>query len=236
MRLRYDLHTHTVYSDGHGTPFENAAAAEERGLEAVALTDHGPASPEGLTDRSFRRLRSEAKEAERQLSVKVYVGIESNIVSPTGEIDATPAMLEQADLVLGAVHHPHLLAPNPVGTEEVRRVIIQSTLRCIERGEVHIIAHPVWILEELGHRITAREAEELAHAAADHNVGLELNARHLPRDFTLYQIAVRVGAPITFGSDAHAPEEVGRFKPLIRIARKLGVEPHETDPRELGIL
>ncbi len=236
MRLRYDLHTHTIYSDGLGTPFENAAAAEERGLEAVALTDHGPASPDGLSDRSFRRLVAEAREAERQLSVKVYAGVEANIVSPTGEIDATPGMLEQADLVLGAVHHPHLLVPSATPTEETRRAIVQATLRCIERGEVHIIAHPVWILEELNCRITAQEAEEIARAAADHNVGLELNARHLPRDFTLYQIAVRVGAPITFGSDAHAPEEVGRFKPLIKVARKLGVEPSETDPRELGIL
>ena len=103
-------------------------------------------------------------------------------------------------------------------------------------GILFIVGNAYTDNADLLNYITAREAEELAHAAADHNVGLELNARHLPRDFTLYQIAVRVGAPITFGSDAHAPEEVGRFKPLIRIARKLGVEPHETDPRELGIL
>jgi predicted metal-dependent phosphoesterase TrpH len=35
-----DLHTHSVYSDGTNTPEELIQLAEERGLSAIALTDH----------------------------------------------------------------------------------------------------------------------------------------------------------------------------------------------------
>lgn len=35
-----DLHTHSVYSDGTNTPAELIAIAAERGLQALALTDH----------------------------------------------------------------------------------------------------------------------------------------------------------------------------------------------------
>ena len=35
-----DLHTHSVYSDGTNTPGELLQMAEERGLKALALTDH----------------------------------------------------------------------------------------------------------------------------------------------------------------------------------------------------
>ncbi|MBQ7323518.1 MAG: PHP domain-containing protein, partial [Clostridia bacterium] len=35
-----DLHTHSVYSDGTLTPQELIKEAENRGLSAVALTDH----------------------------------------------------------------------------------------------------------------------------------------------------------------------------------------------------
>lgn len=35
-----DLHTHSVYSDGTNTPTELVAMADERGLSALALTDH----------------------------------------------------------------------------------------------------------------------------------------------------------------------------------------------------
>lgn len=35
-----DLHTHSVYSDGTNTPAELITLAEQRGLSAIALTDH----------------------------------------------------------------------------------------------------------------------------------------------------------------------------------------------------
>ncbi|MEN7973482.1 MAG: PHP domain-containing protein [Verrucomicrobiota bacterium] len=46
-----DLHTHSVYSDGTDTPAELVAKAEERGLSALALTDHDSVAgiPELLT-------------------------------------------------------------------------------------------------------------------------------------------------------------------------------------------
>ena len=41
MRLRVDLHVHTRYSDGNGTVDEVLRAARGRGLDAIAVTDHG---------------------------------------------------------------------------------------------------------------------------------------------------------------------------------------------------
>lgn len=38
--MGFDLHTHTVFSDGTTTPAENAALAADAGLQGVALTDH----------------------------------------------------------------------------------------------------------------------------------------------------------------------------------------------------
>ena len=48
MKLKIDLHSHTV-SSGHAysTLLENLRAAKEKGLEALAMTDHGPNMPGG---------------------------------------------------------------------------------------------------------------------------------------------------------------------------------------------
>ena len=48
MRLLADLHTHTVAS-GHAysTLTENVHVARSRGMELVAVTDHGPRVPQG---------------------------------------------------------------------------------------------------------------------------------------------------------------------------------------------
>jgi len=49
MRLLADLHTHTVAS-GHAysTVTELAWAAADKGLELIAVTDHGPTVPQGV--------------------------------------------------------------------------------------------------------------------------------------------------------------------------------------------
>ena len=40
--LTKDLHTHTLYSHGKGTPEENVLAAISCGLKTVAVSEHGP--------------------------------------------------------------------------------------------------------------------------------------------------------------------------------------------------
>lgn len=40
LRLKIDLHVHTVYSDGSGTVGEVLETAEEKGLDGLAITDH----------------------------------------------------------------------------------------------------------------------------------------------------------------------------------------------------
>lgn len=40
LRLRTDLHTHSVYSDGHYTPDELCRRAKNNGVELLSITDH----------------------------------------------------------------------------------------------------------------------------------------------------------------------------------------------------
>lgn len=38
--MRAELHTHTIYSDGHNTPLEVAKLVKENNIEVMAITDH----------------------------------------------------------------------------------------------------------------------------------------------------------------------------------------------------
>ena len=47
MKIIADLHTHTLVSNhAFNTITEMAAAAQKRGLFAMAVTDHGPSMPD----------------------------------------------------------------------------------------------------------------------------------------------------------------------------------------------
>ena len=69
-----DLHVHTTASDGQYTPYEIVSMAAEKGLSAIAVTDHDTVN--GL---------EEAKNAAEKLKIKFVPGVELNINWPTGE-------------------------------------------------------------------------------------------------------------------------------------------------------
>ena len=72
--------------------------------------------------------------------------------------------------------------------------------------------------------------EEFLNAAKKHHVAMELNTAGLRKDCKeiypsahILQLAHERLVPITFGSDAHAPEEVGMdFDRAIELARRIG--------------
>ena len=67
-----DLHTHSIFSDGTLTPTQLVKKAKEKGLAAIALTDHD--TVDGL---------EEAIEAGKKYGVEVICGIEFSVKSDT---------------------------------------------------------------------------------------------------------------------------------------------------------
>ena len=73
-RTGCDLHSHTQASDGMNTPSENVQMAAERGLAALAITDHDTVA--GV---------EEALQAGKRLNITVVPGVE--ISTMTGGTD-----------------------------------------------------------------------------------------------------------------------------------------------------
>ena len=104
MQIKFDTHTHTIASThAYSTVMEMAKAASERGLEAIAITDHAPALPDAPHDWHFHNLKNIPREI---FGVKILYGVEANILDLDGNIDMDPAILDKLDVVNASIHEP----------------------------------------------------------------------------------------------------------------------------------
>lgn len=216
MRLLADLHTHTVAS-GHAfsTVTELATAAAERGLELIAVTDHGPGLPGGPHPLYFHNLKSIPA---RIAGVRILRGIEANVASARGRLDLDDETLAQLDFVAIGFH------PGFDFNDRDPDKVTEALLGAMENPLVDMVTHA-------GSR--AVDPVAVAEAAARLGVMIELNNLTFragssrsgtgERERAVVAAAMAAGAPIAIDSDAHIHFDVGLRADAIAVARELGL-------------
>lgn len=133
MLIVADLHTHTVASThGFSTVKEMTEEAAARGLKALAITDHTPASTDGPHVWHFHNLH---KALPREyLGVRLIFGAESSIIDYDGNIDFPHKECTMLDWII-ASYHKDMLAP---GTPEQHT---NMYLKLAENPDVDVIGH-----------------------------------------------------------------------------------------------
>ncbi|HWR55861.1 MAG TPA: PHP domain-containing protein [Negativicutes bacterium] len=239
MKLFADYHTHTKYSHGTGTIRENVEAARAKGLEQVAISDHGPANPV-LGVGGPRVLLDIKQEADyydgRYDDIRVLTGVEANIVGSDGKLDIPRFILKQLDIVLAGLHRftwftdPRagmtMYLENPLGKLRMgalsRRLAAKARLHntkavveAVYRYDIDIITHP-------GLHMSI-DTYELARACAKRGTALEINASHGTSLTEFARAAASQGVSFAINSDAHHPRDVGRLEPGLAVAESLGL-------------
>lgn len=192
MMFPHDTHTHTVYSDGTGAIADNIAAAEERGLKLLAITDHSHYFEPRTINRYVREVRRWAEDSE----VRVRVGLEGNI---TGNgVDVPAFIAEKLDFVIASVHE-WLETPGEY-LELVKLALLDES--------VDVIGHFGANFPYIG--FPAREElQEVLELAEANGKAFEISSRYRVPDVEFIRECVRRGIKLTFASDAHSPRGVG---------------------------
>jgi DNA polymerase (family 10) len=212
--LRGDLHMHTRASDGHNTLREMADAAQARGLQYIAITEHSQrlTVARGLDAIRLTRQGGDIDRLNAKLSgITVLKGIEVDILED-GSLDLPDAALARLDIVVAAVHS-RLDLPR---AEQTRRL-----LKALDHPYVRILAHPT------GRLIGEREGSEfdmqaVIRKASEKGVALEINAHpdRLDLSDTVCQAAREAGALMAVDSDAHSPFDLDALPLGIGQARR----------------
>lgn len=228
-----DFHTHTVFSHGKGSIEDNVAAAHEKGLKAVAITDHG------LRHVVFGMKRKDVPEMQRQIDaaqekypdVRVLFGIEANIFSSDGDVDLKPEDVAHFDVIL-AGYHKAALPKNPAEvfrfyaspmihnkTGYPKRTIDRFTkayINAIKSGKVDVITH-------LNYGVKT-DVRQVAQAAKDYGVLLELNGKRVNLSDEEILTIADVGAKMIVNSDAHTSDRVGDFSVPMEFVERLNID------------
>jgi histidinol phosphatase-like PHP family hydrolase len=194
----YDLHTHSILSDGEMLPTELIRRMAVLGYTTVAIADHVDSSNVTSVIESLMQVRESAK----LFGVTLLCGVEITHVPPSQIADlAKKAHTDGADIVV--VHGETTVEPVATGTNH-------AACGC---KYVNVLAHPGLI------------TIEDALLAARNNIALEITSRggHNRTNGHVVQIAREAACQLVVDSDAHSPHDLLDERAKFVVAKGAGL-------------
>jgi histidinol phosphatase-like PHP family hydrolase len=202
MSGMYDLHTHTILSDGEMLPIELIRRMAVTGYATVAITDHVDCS----NTESVISTLDLVRESASIYGVRLLCGVEITHVPPAQIAPlAKSAKAAGADIVV--VHGETTVEPVAEGTNHAA---------CTCR-QVNVLAHPGII------------SLKDARAAAKNGIALEITSRggHNRTNGHVARVAQDAGCQLVVDSDAHAPHDILDERAKFLVAKGAGLSDTE---------
>ncbi|MCM8770929.1 MAG: histidinol phosphate phosphatase domain-containing protein [Candidatus Omnitrophica bacterium] len=199
----YNLHCHSLLSDGELLPSEIARRFEAKGYKVIAITDH-------VDMANIKRVVSEIVEFCRvwpKNRIKIFPGIELTHIPP--EQFKPLVKYARANGIKVIVGH---------GETVVEPVVKGTNKKAIESG-IDILAHPGLI-----------SADDVK-LAKRRGVFLELTSRHGHCQTNEYLVrqAKKFGAKLIINTDSHSPQDIITPPELRQIGLDAGLNTKEID-------
>lgn len=215
MKIALDTHTHTI-SSGHAysTMREMAQMAKEKGLEALAITDHAPSIPGAGHEYHFINLKIMPREL---YGVKLFLGVEANLMDEDGTLDMNDALLEELDIVIASIHPPCYKGPATV------EAVTNAYMKAMENPHVDIIGHPDDGRYPVDYEAFVEKAKETGTLIEINNSSLkpgsyrpnaEGNARKI------LELCKKHHVQITLGSDAHFDADIAEYGYAMKLLKE----------------
>jgi DNA polymerase (family X) len=216
--LRGDLHDHTDLSgDGRDSLEDLVAAAVDRGLDYLAITDHAEnLTINGVSREAMLEQRRAIRDLEQERGdIGLLHGSELNI-GVDGTLDYDDDFLADFDWLVASVH------------SHFGRSVEEQTARVVAA-----IRHPsVTAIGHLTGRMLGKRAgidldlEQVFDAAAETGTAIEINAslRRLDAPVEAIREGARRGVTFVISTDAHAVSELDRARFGVAQARRAGLD------------
>jgi DNA polymerase (family X) len=217
--IRGDLHVHSTWSgDGRSSLDDMVARAAARGLEYIAITEHGEdLAINGLSREAVMTERAEiARLREEYPDLTILHGAELNI-GPDGGLDYDDDFLAGFDWCVASVHS-HFDLPAAEQTERVTRAIAHPAVDVIGHLTGRMIGRRPGIELDAGAVFDAAEA-----AGTALEINCHLDRLDVPADL-LRTARERPALRFVISTDSHHVEEYANLRWGVANARRGWIE------------
>ena len=160
--------------------------------------------------------------------VKVYLGVEADIVDSPNGLDVAPEDFALFDFVNAGYHYVpncHMIQnwlafrfPCPKSIrEKLRKQNTERIVKALTGNNIKILTHP-------GDKAYI-DTHAIAKACEETGTLVEINARHRHPDCEELRIFASYNVKFVISSDAHRPEKVGRYMKSMALALDAGIDP-----------
>lgn len=209
-KIKIDMHTHTLAS-GHayGTVNEMIAAAADKNIEILGITEHGPNIPGSCNPFYFFNLHVIPR---KQYGVKVMLGAEINILDYNGTLDLQQKHINNLDLRIAGIHHD---CYTPGSIDKNTSAIINA----IKNPDIDIISHPDDSNCPLDYEAVVKAAKEYHTLLEINNNALRMASRKnvAENQRTLLELCKKENIPVICNSDAHYMNDIGNIDHLEKV-------------------
>lgn len=212
--IRGDLHCHTNETDGKYSLETMVEAAQKRGYEYLAITDHSKhlSVVRGLDEkRLLKQIKAIDKLNEKLKNFTILKGIEIDILED-GKLDLPNTILKELDLTVCSIHYKFNLSEK----KQTERI-----LRAMDNPYFNILGHPSGRL--IGRRDPySVNIERIIEAAKTNGCILEINAQpeRMDLDDAHCKMAKKLDVKMVISTDAHTINQLDNIKFGVDIARR----------------
>lgn len=199
----FDLHTHSILSDGVLLPSELARRYEDKGFRAVAITDHADFSNIKQVVSSIVDFCAKWPKGR----IRVLPGVELTHLPPE-QFKRAAEYSRKNGIKIIVAHGQTPVEP-----------VVAGTARAALSSDIDILSHPGLI------------SEEDVKLAASRGIFLEISARggHCLGNGHVARLAIKCGAKLCVNSDSHTPSDIPTVEFLKAVASGAGLSAKEVD-------
>ncbi|HHE55776.1 MAG TPA: histidinol-phosphatase HisJ [Caldithrix abyssi] len=241
MKLDYHIHT-KLCKHASGQMAEYVEQALKLGFDEIAFTDHiplpqnfDPAHRMSLSEIDFYLNEIEKLKTRFGKDIKILTGIEADFYDGFEDYLADFLNRFPMDIVILSVH---FIRDWPAGNwtfsyyfpgrplKEIYSDYLQALMRGVKTGLFNVLGHLDLIKRDEARLLDGNEQEvrQLLGLVRQQNMAVEINTSGLRKEIgepyphqSIWPLLAEFQLPVTMGSDAHAPNQVGfRFAEIER--------------------